>query len=83
MPIGSIRNVNHPSTLVIAGNHNDEYEGQVTLPHLERSLEADDISGHLLLLHMSNYSAARVGRRALLIDEGNLNRNFAVIPVAP
>ena len=76
MPIVSIRNGNGPSALVMAGNHGDEYEGQVTLSRLARSLEADDISGHLVLLPMSNYPAARPGRRTSPIDEGNLNRNF-------
>ena len=76
MPIVSIRNGNHPSSLVMAGNHGDEYEGQVTLSRLARSLEADDISGHLVLFPMSNYPAARPGRRTSPIDEGNLNRNF-------
>ncbi|HIN93193.1 MAG TPA: deacylase [Alphaproteobacteria bacterium] len=76
MPIVSIRNGNGPSALVMAGNHGDEYEGQVTLSRLARSLEADDISGHLVLLPMSNYPAARAGRRTSPIDEGNLNRSF-------
>ena len=50
MPIGSIRNGNHPSALVMAGNHADDYEGRVTLSRLARSLEAGDISGHPVLL---------------------------------
>ena len=60
----------------MAGHHSDEYEGQVTLSRLARSLEPDDISGHLVLLPMSGYPAARPGRRTSPIDEGNLNRNF-------
>ena len=76
MPVVSIQNGSHQSGLVMAGNHSDEYEGQVTLSRLARSLEADDISGHLVLLPMSNYPAARPGRRTSPIDEGNLNRNF-------
>ena len=76
MPIGSIRNGNHPSALVMAGNHANDYEGRVTLSRLAQSLEAGDISGHPVLLPMSNYPAIRVGCKTPLIDEGNLDPNF-------
>ena len=81
MPVVSIQNASYQSGLVMAGNHSDEYEGQVTLSRLARSLEADDISGHPVLLSMSNYPAVRVGCRTPLIDEGDLYRNFPGDPV--
>ena len=36
IPVTSIRNGEGPRVLLVAGNHGDEYEGQVTLMNLTR-----------------------------------------------
>ncbi len=76
IPIVCIKNGDGPSVLAMAGNHGDEYEGQVALSKLVNSLEAADIQGRLIILPMANFPAARAGLRTSPIDEGNLNRSF-------
>jgi uncharacterized protein len=76
IPIASLKNGNGPTVLVMAGNHGDEYEGQVLASRLIRELQPDMIQGQLLILPMANYPAARAGSRTSPIDGGNLNRLF-------
>ena len=76
MPVISIRNGDGPRVLLMSGNHGDEYEGQVTLCRLARNVEPDAMRGHLTILPMANYPAARAGLRTSPIDGGNLNRSF-------
>jgi uncharacterized protein len=65
-----------PTTLLTAGNHGDEYEGEVALANLSRSLSAGDLTGRLIILPALNLPAALAGRRVSPIDSGNLNRAF-------
>ncbi len=60
----------------MAGNHGDEYEGQVILSKLIRELEPGDLEGQVVILPMANFPAAEAGLRTSPIDEGNLNRSF-------
>ena len=76
IPITKIKNGDGPTLLVIAGNHGDEYEGQIAISQLARELEAADIRGRLILLPMVNAPAAQAGLRTSPIDDGNLNRLF-------
>src|ERR1700731_1655012 len=43
IPVACIKNGDGPRVLLMAGNHSDEYEGQVALGKLIRSLEAEDV----------------------------------------
>jgi len=76
LPIVCITNGDGPTVLVMAGTHGDEYEGQVTVARLAQSLEAEDITGRVILLPMANYPAAKAGLRTSPIDELNLNRVY-------
>ena len=76
VPIVSIKNGSGPTILIMAGNHGDEYEGQIAVSNLARDLDANDVRGRLILLPMLNYPAAQAGLRTSPIDEGNLNRLF-------
>jgi predicted deacylase len=76
IPITTIKNGDGPTLLVMAGNHGDEYEGQIAISQLARELEAADIRGRLILLPMVNAPAAQAGLRTSPIDDGNLNRLF-------
>ncbi len=80
IPIGHFVNGEGPRVLITAGNHGDEYEGQVVLSNLLRRLEAADIKGRLTLLPMMNFPAAEAGLRTSPIDQGNLNRAFVGTP---
>ena len=50
VPLVCIKNGSGPTLLLSAGNHGDEYEGQVVLRRLIHQLSAQDISGRLILL---------------------------------
>jgi predicted deacylase len=45
IPLVAIRNGKGPRVMLTAGNHGDEYEGQIVLTKLARSLEVDAIRG--------------------------------------
>jgi len=76
IPLVAIRNGNGPRVLLTAGNHGDEYEGQIVLTKLARALEVEAVRGSIVILPMMNFPAAQAGMRTSPIDEGNLNRTF-------
>jgi hypothetical protein len=76
IPIAVIRNGDGPTVFLMAGNHGDEYEGQITLTKLIRELVPADIQGRVIILPAANLPAAMAGARVSPIDQGNLNRAF-------
>lgn len=76
IPVISIRRGSGPKVVLMAGNHGDEYEGQVALTRLAQTLTPADVQGQLIVLPMANAPAARAGLRTSPIDDGNLNRSF-------
>ena len=76
IPIAVIRNGDGPTVFLMAGNHGDEYEGQIVLAKLIRELEPADIRGRVVILPAANLPAAMDGARVSPIDQGNLNRAF-------
>jgi uncharacterized protein len=76
IPIVRIKNGDGPNVLMQAGNHGDEWEGQIGLGNLIRALEPKDIKGRLVILPSANFPAAMAGQRTSPIDNGNLNRSF-------
>jgi predicted deacylase len=75
-PICVIRNGEGPSVLLMAGNHGDEYEGEINLVRLIRIVTAQDIRGTLTILPFANMPAVMNARRCSPLDGGNLNRAF-------
>jgi predicted deacylase len=76
IPIACIRNGGGPRVLLMAGNHGDEYEGQVALAKLLRQLEPATVRGRIIFLSSANFPAAMAGMRTSPLDDGNLNRLF-------
>ncbi|MEM7172008.1 MAG: succinylglutamate desuccinylase/aspartoacylase family protein [Pseudomonadota bacterium] len=76
IPIVQIQNGEGPQVLLMSGNHGDEYEGQVALTKLCKTLEPEKMRGRILILPMANFPAAMAGTRTSPIDGGNLNREF-------
>jgi predicted deacylase len=76
IPIAVVRNGAGPTVLLTAGIHGDEYEGQVTLSNLIRTLEPHHVRGRVIILPAVNYPAAMAGCRVSPIDDYNLNRVF-------
>ncbi len=81
VPIVSIKNSDGPTVLLTAGNHGDEYEGQIALTKLCRDLKAEDLRSQVIILTMTNFPAALAGQRNSPIDDGNLNRTFPGNPL--
>lgn len=76
IPIVCIKNDPGPTALLIAGNHGDEYEGQVALSKFARQLDAGELCGRIIILPALNYPAVVAGKRVSPLDQGNLNRMF-------
>jgi predicted deacylase len=76
IPVAVIRNGNGPSALLMAGNHGDEYEGQITLARLIHEIEPSEVSGRIIVMPAANLPAAMAGARVSPLDSGNLNRAF-------
>lgn len=76
IPIITIRNGEGPGVLLMAGNHGNEYEGQIILMKVIRALRTEDVRGRLFILPAANAPAVRADRRTSPLDDGNLNRFF-------
>ncbi|MEM9632102.1 MAG: N(2)-acetyl-L-2,4-diaminobutanoate deacetylase DoeB [Pseudomonadota bacterium] len=76
IPITVIKNGSGPTALLTGANHGDEYEGPIALQDLALNLEAEDISGRVIIVPAMNYPAFRAGSRTSPIDRGNMNRSF-------
>lgn len=76
IPLICIRNGRGPTILLSAGNHGDEYEGQIALIKLAREISPSQVNGRIIILPSLNYPAVAAGQRVSPIDEGNLNRLF-------
>lgn len=60
----------------MAGNHGDEYEGQVMLMKFLRKVQVNDVRGRIIILPGVNAPAVAAGKRVSPVDDGNLNRLF-------
>ncbi|CAH1652747.1 succinylglutamate desuccinylase/aspartoacylase family protein [Chelatococcus asaccharovorans] len=76
IPVISIKNGRGPTALLIGGNHGNEYEGIVGTMNLAREIEAEHVSGRIIILPALNFPAVMAGTRSSPIDGGNLNRSF-------
>ncbi|TCF96466.1 succinylglutamate desuccinylase [Paraburkholderia strydomiana] len=76
IPVVCIKNRRGPTAVLIAGTHGDEYEGQIALQELGRSVEASAITGRIIILPALNFPAVQAGRRVSPVDDGNLNRMY-------
>ncbi len=76
VPIVSIKNGKGPTILFVGGNHGGEYEGPVALLKLSRSLQPDQVHGHVIILPALNLPAVMAGERVSPIDHLDMNRTF-------
>jgi len=80
IPAAVVKNGAGPTALFTAGNHGDEYEGQVAVCNLIRELKPDSIRGRVIMLPAMNLPAALAAARVSPIDGGNMNRSFPGSP---
>ena len=76
VPAGVVCGGAGPTALLVAGNHGDEWEGQIVLSELLRDLEPDEVRGRVIILPCANQPASMAGMRTSPLDGGNLNRAF-------
>ena len=65
-----------PVVLMFGGTHGDEFEGPAALMRLIDSLDADTITGQIIILPALNTPALQDASRVSPIDGVNLNRAF-------
>ena len=82
IPIATIANGEGPTLLLTAGNHGDEYEGQVVLRRLIQELDPSTIRGRVIIIPALNYPAVQAQARVSPLDGANLNRSFPGSPDA-
>lgn len=76
MPIAIVARGKGPTALVLAGNHGDEYPGQIAILNLMRELQPEQVLGRIILIPALNWFAAKAGTRLSSWDGKNLNRCF-------
>jgi predicted deacylase len=76
IPITVVAQDAGPTALVMAGNHGDEYPGQVAILKLVRELKPEQVRGRLILIPALNMPAAKAATRLSPLDGKNLNRSF-------
>ena len=76
LPIAIIGNGDGPTALLMAGSQGDEYEGQIALARIARTLTPESMTGRVIIVSMANAPAARAGLRNSPIDGFNLNRIY-------
>jgi len=75
-PLGVIHGGAGQTALICAGNHGDEYEGQIIVRRLFERLEPGDLAGRIILAPALNMPAVEARCRVSPLDGGNLNRAF-------
>ncbi|MGO1768030.1 deacylase [Advenella sp. S44] len=76
IPVCRIKNGKGSRLLLMAGNHGDEYEGELCLNKLVRLLQASDIQGEVTIIPFLNMPAVMAAKRCSPLDNENLNRCF-------
>ncbi|MCR8725089.1 succinylglutamate desuccinylase/aspartoacylase domain-containing protein [Frigidibacter sp. ROC022] len=82
VPIVCIANGSGPTVLVSAGNHGDEYAGQLAALRLIRDIEPAQVSGRIIVVPIISTEASRANTR-LWPSGANFNRSFPGNPDGP
>ena len=80
--IASSSNGEGPTVLVLAGNHGDEYEGQVAALRLLQELEPEQITGRVIVIPVLSPAASKANTRNWP-SGANFNRSFPGNPDGP
>lgn len=81
IPITMAKNGEGPTALFTGANHGDEFEGPIALWDLTHTIDADSLTGRVIIVPGMNYPAFRAGTRTSPIDKGNMNRVFPGNPL--
>ncbi len=80
--IASIGNGDGPTVLVLAGNHGDEYEGQVAAMRLLQELQPEQVNGAVIVIPVLSPAASKANTRNWP-SGANFNRSFPGRPDGP
>lgn len=76
IPIFVLKNGSGPTVLLTGGVHGDEYEGQIAVLRLARTLRAEEIQGRVVMIPAVNMPAVLNDTRLSPVDQRDLNRCF-------
>jgi uncharacterized protein len=76
IPLVVVRGGKGPAALLMAGNHGDEFEGQVALSRIAAMLEPQHLDGTVILMPAANLPAVLASQRVSPMDDGNFNTSF-------
>ena len=76
VPIAVVANGAGPTALLLAGNHGDEYPGQVALLRLWRELTPDAVRGRVIIIPCLTIPGSKAMTRLSPLDGKNFNRCF-------
>ena len=76
LPVAVVSRGTGPTALVLAGNHGDEYPGQIAVMRLVRELAPEQVTGRLILVPTLTMPAAKAATRLSPLDGKNFNRCF-------
>lgn len=76
IPMVVLKRGEGPSLLLTAGTHGDEFEGQIILAELARTLRVEEIQGRVIIIPSLHLPACRTGTRLSSLDGRDLNRSF-------
>lgn len=80
VPVTVIQNGDGPTALAMAGNHGDEYPGQVAILKLCRELQTEQVRGRVILIPCLTIPGSRAMTRLSPLDGKNFNRCFPGSP---
>jgi N-alpha-acetyl-L-2,4-diaminobutyrate deacetylase len=80
--IAQVANGEGPTVLVLAGNHGDEYEGQVAALRLLQELRPEQVSGRVIVIPVLSVAASKANTRNWP-SGANFNRSFPGRPDGP
>jgi N-alpha-acetyl-L-2,4-diaminobutyrate deacetylase len=75
IPVVTVASGDGPTSLALAGNHGDEYEGQIAVLRLAQELSAEAVHGRLIFVPCLSMRASRKSTR-LWPSGANFNRLF-------
>jgi N-alpha-acetyl-L-2,4-diaminobutyrate deacetylase len=76
VPVAVFNQGKGPTALVLAGNHGDEYPGQVAILRLWRELKLEQVRGRVILIPCLTIPASKAMTRLSPLDGKNFNRSF-------
>ncbi|MGY6250712.1 succinylglutamate desuccinylase/aspartoacylase family protein [Bosea thiooxidans] len=76
IPVVSVKNGSGPTILFTGGVHGDEYEGQIAVSRLARSLDPAKLQGRVIMIPALNMPAVLNDTRLSPVDNRDMNRCF-------